>query len=223
VTYAVRNLALDENGEGPHHLVPNEAKSFFVDFPNTAYRFERGHRIRLALSSSYWPLIWPSPKRTRITLHLANTRLTLPVRSAGARDAPVSFAEPSDAAPPETYDVISAPPLERWTHIDAETNRRSIQRHEPLKCVRFTEIDLEVGLETSADYKITKDDPNSASTRFEHRIHFFRGSWTVEVISIAELTSTKFTYNPSGSVEVWENGEVIFQRQWAPVIPRTCS
>lgn len=73
VTYAVRNLALDDNGEASTHLVPNQVTSFRLAFPNTAYRFDRGHRIRLALSSSYWPLIWPAPKPVRLILHLADT------------------------------------------------------------------------------------------------------------------------------------------------------
>ena len=55
VTYAVRNLALDEAGTPTQSS--NEPRRISIEFPNTAYRFAAGHKIRLAISSSYWPMI----------------------------------------------------------------------------------------------------------------------------------------------------------------------
>lgn len=222
VTYAVRNLVLDNNGQEPDQLLPNEVRSFIIDFPNVAYRFDREHRIRLALSSSYWPLIWPSPRPTRLTLELASARLALPVRQVTAGVKPAPFAEPLNADNAQVR-AITAPPLERWTQTDGDINSRSIGWHQPYKCVRHTAIDLDFAYETSAEHKITLDDPLSAHSRCEHRLHFRRGDWAVEIISIATLTSTETTFKPVGSIEVRENRARVFERQWAPVIHRTCA
>jgi predicted acyl esterase len=221
VTYAVRNLALEEDGAVCRPLVSNEVRSFSVAFANTAYRFERGHRVRLALSSSYWPLIWPSPRPTVITVHLASTCLALPVRD-NAFDALVSFSAPSRVEDTRVR-TIAAPRIERWMENDAKTNHRSIQWHQPFTCVRLGDIGLDFGFETRAEHGIKLEDPTSACTRFEHRLYFSRGDWTVEILGIAELTSTQNTFNPCGSLEVRENGRLIFQRRWSPILPRTCS
>ena len=224
VTYSIQNLALEVNGKRRRRFVPNEARSYDIHFPNIAYRFEKGHRIRLAVSSSYWPIIWPSPKPTKITLHLTNSRLTLPIRRAEEQDdVPISFSGSSNPDHSQTCFVISAPSVERRADIDAVNNFRMIRLQEPLKRLHFNKIDLEVGVETLVEHKITSNEPNSASTRCEHRLHLSRPNWTVEVISITELTSTENTYNPTGSIEVRENGEICFRRQWAPVISRICS
>lgn len=55
VSCAVRNLALDD--EGIPHGTPERRRRCRIVFPGTAYRFQAGHRIRLALSASLWPQI----------------------------------------------------------------------------------------------------------------------------------------------------------------------
>lgn len=222
VAYAVRNLALDDNGEREDQWVPGESRSVEVRFPHTAYRFARGHRIRLALSSAYWPLIWPAPRSPCITLHLNHARLKLPVRLGSDRDNHIVMAAPERQINPGITE-LSTPALERWVDRVDAIGRRSIGWHQPLRRVRFNAIDLEFGLETHAEHCIEPRDPTSASSRFEHRLHYHRNNWTVDVSGHARLTSTETEYCLEGAVEVRENGEVIFYREWAPVIPRTCS
>ena len=48
----------------------------------SGYRFTPGHRIRLTVLTSYWPVLWPSPFRGEIRVHHgpgAPSRLILPV------------------------------------------------------------------------------------------------------------------------------------------------
>ena len=60
----------------------------------TGYRFLPGHRIRVSVASSAWPVVWPSPYDATFELHhgpAAPTRLTLPVvpPAVGPGDMPV--------------------------------------------------------------------------------------------------------------------------------------
>jgi predicted acyl esterase len=50
--------------------------------------FPGGHRVRLALSTAYWPMIWPSPEKA--TLLISGGTLDLPVRPSRATDALLS-------------------------------------------------------------------------------------------------------------------------------------
>ena len=43
-------------------------------------RLPAGHRIRIAVSTSYWPIAWPSPEAVILTLRTGNSALYLPVR-----------------------------------------------------------------------------------------------------------------------------------------------
>lgn len=222
VSYAVRNLALDENGVEIEYAAPDKPLMLRVDFPNTAYRFERGHRIRLAFSTSYWPVIWPSPKQANVVLHLAGARLTLPVRSKPDDDLTVSFAAPLRSEPPAAK-MISSPPLKRWAQPDPGSGGRSSGWYQPCKQVAFTDIDLEFGFETRATHTLEDNRPTAASSRFEHRLQFHRDDCMIEITGMAELTATDKTYNLVGAVEATENGELVFERHWTPVIPRLFS
>ncbi len=223
VAWTVRNLGLDDSGRTPHPLVPGEAQVFSIAFPNTAHRFRAGHRIRLALSGGYWPLVWPAPRPARIVLHLADARLVLPIRGSPAEEVPVRFANPVDVQGPPARAVVPARPLVRRAESEGDDGVLSSRWHLPYRCTHFSKIDLDFGVEIRADYRLEMSDPDGVSARFEHRLHFAREGWEIDVTGIAELSSTASVYQVSGSLEARENGERVFERHWNPMIPRTCS
>jgi len=53
--------------------------------------------VRLALSTSYWPIVWPSPAPATVTIFTGASFLTLPERPARLEDA----ALPPLASPKE--------------------------------------------------------------------------------------------------------------------------
>lgn len=62
-----------------------------VQLNAVAQAFPPGHRVRLSLSTSYWPLAWPPPEPVTLTIHTGQSGLTLPVRPV-AEDDKVAFA-----------------------------------------------------------------------------------------------------------------------------------
>ncbi len=70
-----------------------------VRLNTVGHRLRAGHRLRLALASSYWPVVWPATGVPAPRIRAGASRLVLPVwRGPGA---PVAFAEPecADTAP----------------------------------------------------------------------------------------------------------------------------
>ena len=47
--------------EHPEPLVPGRVEEIRMPLRPVGYRFVPGHRIRVSVASSYWPVIWPSP------------------------------------------------------------------------------------------------------------------------------------------------------------------
>ncbi len=224
VCYAIRNLALDSNGEKTETIKTNKWMQIELEFPNTAYRFASGHQIRIALSSSYWPISWPSPAAPQITLDQSSCMLVLPVRPKMNTDGSINFAAPlSPDEIPVQHKVVSAPSLKRWTDFDQRHGRHATHWHQPFHCIYHSNINLKFGFETKADHTICFDDPNSAMSHFRHTLYFCRGDWEVYVTSSAKCSSTETHFILNGNLEVNENGKVIFQRDWSPEIPRTCS
>ena len=227
VSYVIRNLALDEKCIVIDTHDPTHAKQIALQFHNTAYRFAAGHRIRLALSSTYWPMIWPSPVIARITVLHDSVRLCLPVREELQHDEAINFKELSE--PGQTPDLDPgylqrcSPELKRWTNTSDDGLVQSIQWHQPFRCIYYPHINLEFGFETRALHKVTLTDPSSATSRFEHTLQFSRDDWQIQVNCTAELTATTTHFKVDGKILITENNNILFTRQWNPEIKRTCS
>ena len=100
----VLNLA-HLRGHSPEEVKPVPTHEIFqarLKLDSTAYRVAAGHKIRLALSSVYWPFVWPSPHVTCLSVHTGSkSKLLLPVRvskeEVTKRDSQLGEFESSDA------------------------------------------------------------------------------------------------------------------------------
>src|SRR4029450_6305672 len=89
VSYGVLNLTHRDGHERPALLAVGQRSRVRIKLNDAGSVFPAGHRIRLALSTAYWPMIWPSPEKA--TLRISGGTLGLPVRPAGGTDAPLSL------------------------------------------------------------------------------------------------------------------------------------
>ncbi|CAM5565296.1 CocE/NonD family hydrolase [Streptomyces griseorubiginosus] len=77
---------------------PGATQEVALELNGVGHAFRPGHRIRLAVSSAYWPWIWPQPEsRAGFTLDPAGSFLELPVRGRAA-DLAFSDLAASDSA-----------------------------------------------------------------------------------------------------------------------------
>ena len=80
VSYGILNLTHRGGHEDPQPLKPGHPYEVEVGCYFTAHRFKKGNRIRVALSESLWPLVWPSPEPVTLAVTTGASRISLPVR-----------------------------------------------------------------------------------------------------------------------------------------------
>ena len=85
VSYGVLNLTHRDGHEKPAPLAAGQRYRVRIQLNDAGSVFPAGHRIRLALSTAYWPMIWPASERA--TLLISGGTLELPVREPRATDA----------------------------------------------------------------------------------------------------------------------------------------
>src|SRR5262249_61399472 len=78
VSYGVRNLAPRDRDEMPEPLVPGQRYRVRIQLNDAGAAFPAGHRIRLALSTTYWPMIWPPPETATLTVFGGTLGLPVP-------------------------------------------------------------------------------------------------------------------------------------------------
>jgi len=84
----------------PESLVPGEIYDLAFEMHFTTWTFQPGHRIRLSVTNSLFPMIWPTPYNmtTKLFIGVENTRIELPVIPSKERKPPALRApEPREA------------------------------------------------------------------------------------------------------------------------------
>jgi putative CocE/NonD family hydrolase len=69
VTYGLLNLTHRDGPSNPVKLEPGRRYKVKVRLNEIAHVFAAGHRLRVAVSTSCFPLTWPSPEPVTLTLH----------------------------------------------------------------------------------------------------------------------------------------------------------
>src|SRR5262249_1530659 len=156
------NLTHRESREEPTPLIPGKRYQVKVQLNGMAYAFLAGHRIVLALSNAYWPLLWPSPEPVVLTVYSGISQLLLPIRQPQPNDAGLPpFPEPV-APPPSPITTLEMGRRERLVTIDHLAGGVSYRVLGGWGKLRLDEIDLEVGHVYQRTHSISPDDPNSA-------------------------------------------------------------
>jgi putative CocE/NonD family hydrolase len=220
------NLTHREGRESPKPLVPGERYRVEVQLTGTAYAFPAGHRIRLALSSAYWPIVWPSPAVATVTLTAGSSQLLLPVRrSESPSSAPPQMPE-AVCAEPSAVTVLRQGRVERSVSTDPSTGEVTHRLYVDGGVFgdwgkfRLEAIDLEMGHVFERNYRIHPDRPNSARATMTQSYEMARGDWQVRINAGAEMTSTSEAFELSAWLEALEGDTVVCRRDWRSSIPR---
>ena len=221
VTYGLLNLTHRDGHDTPERLEPGERYRVTVHLNGVAQAFPPGHRIRLSLSTSYWPLAWPPPESARLTVFLASSALTLPLRDAGEGDdvAPGPFDEPEGAAPLPTR--VLRPGEQKWNVV-----RDLIDYHSALEVVkdsgteRMDDTGLEVTKRAEERYSSQRDDFTSVRGEVAWTIGFARDDWRVRTETRTVLTSTRTEFLLHAELDAYEGDERVVSLNWNTAIPR---
>ncbi|MGM0583225.1 MAG: CocE/NonD family hydrolase, partial [Pseudomonadota bacterium] len=111
VSYGLLNLCHRDSHEDPEVLREGKEITVLVSLKHVAQTFRAGHRIRLSLSTSYFPIAWPSPAPFTLTVLPGGSELSLPLR-ATADPRLEDFAPPRAGKPLEVS--LHAPVRSEW-------------------------------------------------------------------------------------------------------------
>lgn len=221
VTYAVRNLCHDGGHEHPQPIVPGERRRTRIKLNDIAQRFAPGHRIRVALSTSYFPLTWPSPEHVKLRIFPDNCSLTLPVRPADPRDADIAFDEVETGQPHRVVQLGTED--HNWTVLyDLARDAHTLTVTDDSGTVYMEDADLTHSDRTVEQYSAVSDDYRStrAQTRTERVVK--RGDWHCITQTRMSLTSEVDHFVLRAELDAWEGEVRVFSRNWHRRIRRRC-
>ena len=226
VCYGLLNLAHRNGHEAPQPLVPGEWVAVRLKLNDIAHAFPAGHRIRLSLSTSYWPIAWPAPEPAVVGVRTGASRLVLPVRPPRPADASLAPFAPPLAAPGIVHRKLRQMPMRRTLTTDLATNEVVYTLASDAgglggaSLARLEAIGLDIGYTLRKRFRIVESDPLSAETKIEQAAVLARRAWLIRVECRMRMTATADMFHFAGDLVAFEAGEPVFRRDWTLAIPR---
>lgn len=227
VTYGLLNLTHRHSHAHPESLIPGEFYDVTVTLNDIAHGFPSGHAIRLAVSTTYWPLVWPAPHAAVLSFDLGACALDLPVRTPRPEDLAIRSFEEPEAAPTATRHIALRPPrFVRSFERDLTTNETTYRLFseggdlESGSVMHVDAINMDLGHTVERRFTIGETDPLSARAEIEEKLMMRRADWVVRVEAMTRLSADADSFRVEARLRATEGGEEVFNRVWDERIPR---
>ena len=191
-----------------------------IDLFPIGYRLPKGHKLRVAISTCYWPVIWPAREDATLSVHLGQCSLELPVRTAPTGEVAPDLGQPKtgDSLP---FTQLEKPNMTRQRFFDVGTNELTTTVDEDAGTTRLEDDRLEVSGRHVRRYRIRLDDPSSASCETEVHWHMRRDDWKISVTVRAQVTSDPDAFHVNTQIEAFESTERVYERKDSRRIARS--
>lgn len=218
MSYGLINLTHHAGHEAPEPMVPDRFYTLTLQLNETAWRLPAGHGLRLSLSNTYWPMVWPSPGRTVLTVDRAETFLDLPVLDAELRKSG-PIPEPENAAPLDQTWI--RPARGGWSvEEDMETGRVTTHVLDDYGDRVIHSHGLRTAFRGTESWEILPDDPFSASASLAYDTLTARGDWNIETKCVSTMTADDTCFYITATLTALEGGNRAFHKSWNLKIKR---
>ncbi len=217
VSLGMLNLAHRDGNADPSPVTPGERVRARITLDACGYRFAPGHRLRLALSTAYWPTILPPPIDAALTIETASLRLAMPLLGAHTRPP---MPEPANPDPLPAYVTLEPGESRRSVERDLETGATTYRVMEDGGLIEHPGNGLRAGEIRDEAWTITAGDPLSARGTARWTCRVERAGWSVTTAITATLACSATTWEITASIEAREGDTPVASRVFAASIPR---
>jgi len=214
VTYGVLNLCQRNSHEFPEDVVSGETMEIAFKLDDIAYRVAAGNRLRVSISSTYWPLVWPSPEE--VTLTIQGGAIELPVRASGKGDE-WTFQEPEGATPWQIETLREDSHLRKVERADGKVTLRIV---DDFGETRDLDHGLAVGEVARESWSIDPADPLAAHGETHWTQTLKRDNWSVRTETFTTMRSDGENFHLTGRIEAYEGEILVFERNFSEIVAR---
>ena len=219
ISYGLLNLTHRRSHAKPAKLKPGEFYNVRVELNELGQIVPRGHRLRVSVSTSYWPIVWPSPESATLTVDAAGSKVELPVLTREAELDRVEF-EPVAQASPLKMTVARLGSETRELVSDIETERTSYVARRDDGDYVIDDIGTRLSFIKEKVFSVERDDPLSAEGSVSFSAHYRRGTWDARIETDTRLRADAERFYLTGEIRAFDKGKKFFERQFKHCIKR---
>ena len=219
LSYGVLNLCHRDSHETPTTLVPGEQYDVVVEMKAIAQTVPVGQRLRLSVSTTSWPMIWPSPLPATVTLHEHGSGIDLPAHDHVVAARADVFEPPEDAAHGQVTIVREGSETRHILHDLGERRTDFIASRDDGVYV-IDDIGTEQSFTRVRSSSIVDGEPLSARATVECRAAYRRDAWNVRIESDLAMSCDETSFIVTARLSAFDGDELFAERNFQRTIPR---
>ncbi len=222
VSYGILNLTHRNSHEFPEALEPGKRYTVRVQLNDIAHTFAPGSRIRVAVSTAFWPLVWPSPRVATVSLFTGESTLCLPAREPESSDAEARPLPPARHSRVHPTTILENPePEYSGFETDINTGVHSFIQRADSGIIRYDRHGWTTRVKTDYQYHIHPDDPTSACVDLTTTETYGRkGQLDARIEAHQKLTSDETHFFIEATLDVFDGKVEVYSRRWNKSIAR---
>lgn len=209
IARGVLNLCQRESQETPKPMIQGQSETISLALDEAAYRVPEGHRLRLAISTAYFPMVLPSPDAVVATLD--GGHLTLPL-AGGSRE--IDIPGPADPDPLPHYPELEPGGDRRWVEHDFNTGRTCYRVTEDSGLSEHPRNGMKVRETRDESWEVDQNDPAGVSGSLVFTALRERGTWSTRTEAKIAFTGTRTHYEVTASLTAWHGDTEFSRRDW---------
>jgi putative CocE/NonD family hydrolase len=217
VTFGVLNLAHRRSNEHPSPLVPGEKINIRMELDACGYEFQPGHKIRLSLSTAYWPMILPPPEKATLTIDAASLILNMPLLGTHEK---ITVKEPDNPDPLPKYIDHTPPATRRSVERDLMTGETHYYITEDTGLSEHPGTGLSSRQLREEIWTQHPDNPLSSRGISTWTCDMSRPGWFVRTVSTARISCTATDWIISAEITAFEGERQVFTKTYEKSVKR---
>lgn len=219
VAYGILNLTHRNSDIDLEKLEPGQFYDIELKLNDCGQNLSAGSRIRLALSTQYFPMIWPTPENVTLTVDCAASSFNIPVRTANPLDAKLKSFEPVAPVTPMQVTSLREPENDHTVTEDVASRRVTTRLLFDRGLNRF-EDGWRQGWKINETSSIIPDDPLSAFAEQRFLMECGYDDLLLNTEGYNKMSVDKDNFLIDVHVDAYENEKSVFSRDWSWKIPR---
>lgn len=220
LSYGLLNLTHRDGHVDLKPVEPGKRYQVTIRLNELGQRIGAGNRLRLALSTTYWPIVWPSPEKVTLSVATVLSRLDLPVRRVRPEDAQLRDFEPAENAPSLRKTSLRQGTSAFTVTRDLKTDEVEMYRLQDDGLTQIDDFNWTYGARAERRYRIHPNDPLSAKAETRWRKEYRRGDFQIAIETHTSMSVTETELTLTGKLTARESGTSSFAREWSYRIPR---
>jgi len=216
LSYGVLNMTHRDDAANPRPVVANKPYEVVVNLDHMACTIAVGNRLCVAISSAYWPLVWPTPGA--VQHRILGGKVSFSGRNSLGKSE-IAFS-PAEASTPWKHAVIREAAHQRRRETDLGTGVVTLNVIDDFGAAEDADHGLIAGSIARESWTIHPDEPLSAKGSTHWTQTLARGDWTIRTEARQTMWSDAEFFYQSAEIEAFEGDEQIFHREFSAKVKR---